>query len=1232
MGDEPTLEFDTEKVREGLNYLNEYLETQKNSQEAESIQTEKEQTTESKAAAVAEDPRNADKWGAKALLKEGQSILSGGLQDTASSIATFPERTVDALSGEMQREREEKGYYRPEFHPFTAYDTPIITKTWWGKLLRGTVHFGSLAAAIIPAAKVTAARTGISIAALGTNSLLRASAVGAASDLISKESDGHNALGALKKHYSWIDTPLTTKDTDHPIWMKFKNIVEGMGIGVLFDSASMLLGKGSKGVTDKIAARNDNAKQQTVEAGLAQIRRAERGFRADKNSPIAAAHQGAHISQQPVDEALDTLTTSRTEWGADDGSAGSVTTPVQRERIAREAGVSEEVVEDVLGRLWTKEKFSGKMAAVKAGRMSMVEAFGESVLMHQRITTGRNAADMSADEYLKELIDSQKDVVDGAEILTSGNVVATDLVVGTLLQQLRDTGIAAREISSLVDISDIDGPAKQISDTLLSALTLTKTARAWKGLSLKHLDLPQRRAAVNEAVSKDMVDTKEAIMTMLKIAKDEPSNDLLNAVFEAFSSMKEVYSMDDFDQWARKMIKGGELNKFDRTGAAIRELEGVMIHSILSGPKTPVRAMMGTSTATFLRPFSTALGATLKLPFTGDTATVKSSLASLNAMMQAIPESFELFKTRLNSYWSGDISTIKSRYTEYTRDDSNWEILRRWAEDSGRATTGDRAAFALANMARSLNNNSFFTYSTKLMAATDDAFGYILGRAKMREKAMRSALDLQGSGRLPEINPEVIRKYEDDFYSQVFDGDGNILDEATKFARKEVTLTNELQGFAKGLNDVFTATPWAKPFFLFARTGVNGLSLTAKHTPGFNFLVKEFNDIAFAQPTNLQSVAKYGITSAEELANAKALQTGRLAIGSALISLASWSWMSGNLTGNGPTDRQKRQLWLDLGYKPRSITVGDVSFTYDSIEPFNQIFSIVADVGDHSQLMGEEWTEKQLLKTALVVGQGIASKSYLAGMQQFVDLLGGRPGQAERIVAGLLNNTIPFAALRNDFGKLINPYTKELGSGINQAIRNRNQSSELLTGQPLPIKYDILNGKPIKDYDFLTRAWNTFSPIQFNLTEGIGRDFVFRSGYDMRTSVYSTPGGLTSGADLTDEPEIRSKFQQAIGATGLERKLDKLAQNPKAIESLALMEKDIRDGNRSKYNAMDYWHNIMIDKLFQEARLLGWTSISDDPDIQTVVEAQKAAKLLRKRKKRETSYLREVQPLLNMYK
>jgi len=1234
MGDEPNSGFDVDlkALEREEKELEDIIQQNKETEENDTLVENQDAQETAQALAEQKDPRDAEQWGFKALVKEGQSILSGGLQDTASSIATFPERTVDALSGEMARERKEKGYYRPEFHPFTDYENPIITKTWWGKLLRGTVHFGSMAAAIIPTAKVTAARTGLSIAALGGktlgSSLLRASAVGAATDLVSKESDGHNALGALNKKYSWIDTPLTTKDTDHPIWMKFKNIVEGMGIGLIFDGASVLVGKGSKKVMQKVAARNESIKAQSTENGVAQIRKGVRELRADKNKPLTQPHQGAHLSQEPVEEVVDRMSRSRNEWLADEGSAGTVTTPLERERIAREAGDTEEVVERVLQELWSTEYYQSKVKEVQAKRTTMTEAFGDAVLAHQRITNGRNAADMSADEYLKELRDAQTDIVDDQYILTTSKVLAGDLVVGTLFQQLRDTGIAARELTSLADITDVDGPAYQLADTLISALAMTKRARALKSQALKNLDDVSRAARAKEMVAKDIAESKEAIMTMLKIAKDEPENDLVNAIVEAFSQMKDVHSMDDFDTWARKMIRGGELNKFDRTGAAIRELEGVMIHSVLSGPKTAIRAIMGTSTATFLRPFSQALGATMMYPFQKDTATLRSSLASLNAMMQAIPESFELFKTRLNSYWSGDISTIKSRFTEYTRDDNNWEILRRWAEDSGRATDGDRAAFFLANQARNLNNNSFFTYSTKIMAATDDTFRYILGRAKMREKAMRNAMELQGAGKLPEIDPQVLRAYEDDFYSQIFDGNGDLLDEATKFAASEVTLTQPLTGFAKGLNDVFTANPWAKPFFLFARTGVNGLSLTAKHTPGFNFVVKEWNEIAWAKPNNLEAVAKYGITTAEELANAQALQVGRLGIGTALVSMASWAWMSGNLSGNGPVDRQKRQAWIDAGYRQREITVGGVTIGYDSIEPFAPILSTIADIGDASLLMGEEWTEKQLLKVSLVLAQGITSKSYLAGMQMFVDLVGGRPGQAERILASLMNNTLPASSLRNELGKLINPHMKELGSGIDQSIRNRNLTSEYIAGQPLPTKYDILDSDPIKDHDFLTRAYNFFSPIPLNLKQSPGRRLLFRSGYDLRTSINFSPGGRTSGIDLSDYPRLRSEFQQALGQQNLEAKFNKAATDPKILASIEEMEFDIRNGNRSKYEAMDYWHNTVFRKWFTEAKQIAWAQVSQRPHFQEVIQDQREAQLGRIRKQRETSLINEVQPLL----
>nr|BAR30779.1 T7-like internal core protein [uncultured Mediterranean phage uvMED] len=1221
-------ELDPLAVEQTEQLVNEF-DNQQIQHEATAQAKTTEQAQETQALTEQADPRTAERWGLNAYAKEAQSILSGGLQDTASSLATFPERTVDAISGEMQRERKEKGYYEPEWQPFKSYEDPIVTKTWWGKLMRGTVHFGSMALGTVAAAKGLAV-TGVPLLAGGASALLkagsltRAAGIGAASDLISKESDGHNALGALTKHYGWADTPLTTKDTDHPIMMKVKNIVEGMGIGLAFDGALYLVGKGGRKVQAQIAARNQNIEDQTIESGIAQIRKGEEEFRADKNSPIADRQQGAHVSEVDPQTAREQLGRTRNEWGSEDGSTGSVTRPLERERIANEGGTTDEIVETTLRGLMSSDKFARELELVKGNRKALVDTWRDAIEGHMRITQGRNALDMTPDEYLAELF-ATNDVVNGQEIWTSENVVVGDLVVGTLLKQLRDTGIAGREIMDLVSVDDIDGPAKQIIDTMLTALYETKKARFVKSDSFRQLKAGQKKAAIEQAIKQDVVDTKDSILSILKIAKDDPNDDLLNALFEAFSMMKNVNTLDDFDNWARTVLKGGKLDPTapDRTGALIRSLQEMMSHSVLSGPKTPFRALLGTGTATFLRPLSTALGASMRYPFTGDAATIRASLASINALNESIPEAFELFFTKLNAYWKGDMSTIKTRYAEFTKGDENWEVIRRWAEDSGRATYGDRVTFAMTNMLRNLNNWNIFSYSTKLMAATDDTFRFMLGRAKMREKAMRRVLDLQGSGiELPEITPQLMKAYQDDFYGEIFDANGNIKDEATLFASKEVTLTQDLTGFAKGLNDVFSSTPLARPFFLFARTGVNGLALTGKHTPGFNFLVKEFNDIAFANPNNLDSVAKYGITNLTELQNAQALQTGRLGIGAAVTFLAAQAWMNGKLTGNGPADRQKRQGWIDAGYMPRTIELAGVRVGYDPIEPFNLIMSTIADVGDASELMGEEWTERELQKISLVVAQAISSKSYLAGIQSFVDLFAGRPGQGERILASLMNNQLPLAGLRNEMGKLFTPHMREIGSGIDQSIRNRNLLFEALPGEDLPIKYDMLNGSPIKPYDFMTRVFNSVSPISLNLTQSVGRQFLFESGYDLRLSTYYAP----DSTNLTDQPAIRSQFQKAIGDQNLERQLDKLAVDPRAIASLEQMNKDIRDGKRAQYDARNYWHNGKIDQLFQQARKKAWASIMSRPDVQELMKEQKEAKRAKVIKMRDTT------TILNMYK
>ena len=93
------------------NDLGEYLDHTRKQEEAQEVVQNEEEQTEKQALSEQADPRNADKWGFKAFVKEGQSIFTGGAQDTASSLLTFPERTVDALTGEISKERKEKGYY-----------------------------------------------------------------------------------------------------------------------------------------------------------------------------------------------------------------------------------------------------------------------------------------------------------------------------------------------------------------------------------------------------------------------------------------------------------------------------------------------------------------------------------------------------------------------------------------------------------------------------------------------------------------------------------------------------------------------------------------------------------------------------------------------------------------------------------------------------------------------------------------------------------------------------------------------------------------------------------------------------------------------------------------------------------------------------------------------------------------------------------------------------------------
>ena len=206
---------------------------------------------------------------------------------------------------------------------------------------------------------------------------------------------------------------------------------------------------------------------------------------------------------------------------------------------------------------------------------------------------------------------------------------------------------------------------------------------------------------------------------------------------------------------------------------------------------------------------------------------------------------------------------------------------------------------------------------------------------------------------------------------------------------------------------------------------------------------------------------------------------------------------------------------------------------------------------------------------------------------------------------------------------------RELNKDLVDSIRNRNLATERLgikglTGK-LPVKYDILNGQPLRDWNFIESMFNAVSPVSFSLKVSPGRDLLHRAGYDLRTTVTSAPGNLR--VNLNKSNVARSLFQQAIGnykdnkGRNLEEIFNEYADPelyPEIANSIAIMEADLKAGERQK-DPRKYTHNIWIEKAFTRAKKKAWASIQDHPEIIRLVKEAKKQKIGDNESTRKTS-------------
>jgi hypothetical protein len=1126
--------------------------------------------------------------------------------------------------------------YRPEWDPFTDHDDPIETHTWWGGAIRGLVHFGTLAAGTVLAAKgiaAVAAGSAIGSAAgwLGAGisgglkaNMLRGAAVGAVGDVISRDSQKHNAMGAIAARYPALNNPLATQDGDHPAMKTFKNVVEGMGIGGLFDLGLEVVGygfkslKNGKTVSEVVDARNTSVKEQTIERGKSELKKSD-GTQpmAHANKPVLDRHQGNPTSNGKALDVEQQAVRIRKEAGAEDGSTDSLVSARQLEIMKDKADdLGDATHAAVRDELFAKPEIKGPVLeakeAQKVGVKTKKEMEPEIMEVAHEMTFGRLGSDITPQDMFKKF-DEGSNTINGQRAWNGQDVYTAGLINYELMKEIRDVSKAGLELIDNVDVTAVGGPLDTLQEKLIYSMVNINKANKLVSDDFRARQKANPRKAKQELLD-DKAQTVEMVNTITQLLKDDPNDKALKGIFEIFSGSGDIVNMGDYSRAMRSFMNGSDKS----TGALVKEFGGMFTHSVLSGPKTPVKAIGGTGSMAFLRPMSQALGSAMRGDFIG----AQAGLAGTNAMIRAVPDAWKLFKHRLGAQWSGEVANTKTRFSDYVRqEDEKWAMYDDWVHSSPDATLGDKAAAGIGGVVRGMNSNKFLTANTKIMDAGDKAFNVLMARGVAAERFTRQALEA-GEG----VNPKSLAKAESDFLDSITDVDGYIdmdkvreMDPELYGAAKEVTLTTDLTGFAKSMQSTMESNPWTKPFFLFARTGVNGLAMAGKHTPGVNLLLKKQRAIFTASPEDLTPVYKYGINSVQELQNAKSLALGRQALGTSVIFMAAQMHMNGNLRGSGPQDRQLRKVWEDTGYKRNTAKIGDVWVNFEAFEPFNQILTLVADIGDQSQLMGEEFTQDKFKQLSMVIAEGITSKSYLSSLQDMVDFVSGDPRAGGRIAGGLANNTVPLGGLRNELGKLFSPHIRELNSDFATAIRNRNQLTENGADQ-LPIKYDILNGKSIKDQDFPTRMFNMFSPVQFNLDGGPGRDLLFRSNYDLRTSVNSY-----NGISFAENAAIRSEFQRLIGEQNLEAKLDELAKRPGIMNSIRQMEQGSQDKEPS-----DYPHYDIIKNMFEKAKKKAWAELKKREDVQVMLKEEMDKKAEAASTRNDINTQNELSKILNM--
>ena len=693
------------------------------------------------------------------------------------------------------------------------------------------------------------------------------------------------------------------------------------------------------------------------------------------------------------------------------------------------------------------------------------------------------------------------------DMLTREGVVALKALITDTSNQIFDLALNADKAleARLVGGNQFD----RMVDRLVTMLGLHKQAAVFHGGGLQAFGLDLmggihvRGDAADDSVELTMRQAREwaAKVKELKRIGDPEAQDQLEKLVRAMA------------------LAGGNPTKavnftYIAAKLGVDELMNGMYNSILSGPITHLRNVIGNGYALLERPTSIMLRGV----FNNDETLRRSAMAGYHGIASSIQEAWQVGWTSMKT---GDSVNLNAKFViEDAQALAGIERLKMAAKPG----SGEERAAGFVEALYRFTHNPIISLPSRMMIGADDFFKTLTARQKVQTDAMYKAMS---EAKNADDVDGLFDSYMKEFSKKIDPTTGRILDPTLLEYAERATFQQDPGSQVNAMANWLNNTPFGigRIFVPFIRTPANILAYAGQHTPGLARFLTQY---------------KEAIRTGDELLIAEL--KGREAIGAMTVGIAGFAAANGLITGNGPVDPEERAIWLQT-HRPMSIKLGDAWVSYQPIEPLSTIMATIADIAMLGNMGAANAAERLAGQVSFAIAAAVTEKSYLAGLAGISDILDPRNMTADGVTRGLLstaNNFLPFSGARRGLANAIDPYMKEVDGELKRALNAALPGYKLLG----PTKVDFLTGQNVSSS--AGGVYNAISPIRYTaMGEDPVKDMLVDINYELKDVVKTGPMGV----ELTGEQ--RRMLSQEMYGNGVRQRLERLMNQDWFKEDLA---------------------------------------------------------------------------------